>query len=66
MHNHSRNSTDRRKQSPDWDPYLVSIVNDCKGRAAGQVSENTAVVLDELGTTATRRRAVLLQLRRNN
>ena len=59
MDNHSRNSLDRRKQSPDWDPYLVSVVNECK-EPASKLSENTEVVLDELGITSSRRRVSLL------
>jgi len=59
MHNHSRNSSDRRKHSPDCDPYLVSVVNGCK-QPAEKVSENIAVVLDELGITSARRRVALL------
>ena len=65
MHNHSRNTEDRRKRSPDWDPYLVSAVKGCKEQTRREVSENTAVVLDELGIT-TSRRAQLLQNRLKN
>jgi hypothetical protein len=48
------------------DPYLVAAVNDCHAEVQYAVSENMAVVCDELGTTATRRRAALLQLQGKN
>lgn len=65
MRSNSGNSSDRRKQSPDWDPYLVSVVNGCS-KPAAEISENTAVVLDELGITGSRRRVTLLQKRQQN
>jgi len=40
------------------DPYLVAAVN--------SVSENTAIAMDDLVSTATRRRTTLLQLKRNS
>jgi hypothetical protein len=44
-----------------WDPYLIAIVNDCHDAAQGRRSENMSVVVDELDSTALRRRTVLLR-----
>jgi hypothetical protein len=51
-----------------WDPYLVSTVEGTRESAAGltadeQLSENIRVVVDEINTTATSRRATLLNSR---
>jgi hypothetical protein len=42
-------------QMPEYDPYLVSIVNSCQDDARSRRSENIVVVLDELDSTALRR-----------
>jgi hypothetical protein len=48
-----------------WDPYLIAIVNDCQDAASGRrsatISENISVVVDELDSTALRRRTALLK-----
>ena len=44
-----------------WDPYLISIVNGCNDAAGIRRSENMSVVVDELDSTAVRRRSVLLR-----
>jgi hypothetical protein len=49
-----------------WDPYLVSAVSQCQGTAGESLSENTAVVFDELDASSSRRSAVMLQLQGKN
>ena len=42
----------RDKESVTWDPYLVKAVRQCQPAA---LSENTAIAMDELGSTSERR-----------
>ena len=53
-------------QSGNWDPYLVSVVQQCKSDAGKPLSENTAVVFDELDASSSRRSALLLELQGKN
>jgi len=48
------------------DPYLIAAAKDCNENRRPVRSEDMAVVYDELETTATRRRAALLQLEGKN
>ncbi len=45
----------------EWDPYLVAIVNGCQDAAGIARSENISVVVDEMDSTAIRRRTTLLR-----
>lgn len=45
----------------EWDPYVVAIVNGCQDAAGIIRSENISVVVDEMDSTAIRRRTVLLR-----
>ena len=48
------------------DPYLISAVKNCHAADKPAVSENMAIVCDELDTTASRRLAALVQLQGKN
>ena len=48
------------------DPYLIAAVKTSRNETDPAISEDMAVVCDELGATATRRRAALLQLQGKN
>lgn len=52
----------RDSETSSLDPYLESIANQCQQTAAAQISENTAVAMDELDATSARSSVVLLQL----
>lgn len=50
--------------SGTWDPYVVSLVGGSEGPSGGSgLSETMRVVVDEMNTTATSRRADLLNSR---
>jgi hypothetical protein len=66
INNSSSDAESRTEEMSGSDPYLVAAVNDCHAEVEHTVSENMAVVYDELGTTATRRRAALLQVQGKN
>lgn len=48
-------------ETTEWDPYVVAIVNICQDAAGITRSENISVVVDEMDSTAIRRRTVLLR-----
>jgi hypothetical protein len=48
-------------ETTEWDPYLVAIVNGCQDAAGIMRSENISVVVDEMDSTAIRRRTALLR-----
>ena len=49
------------RDSGTWDPYVISLASDCESSSG--LSETMRVVVDELNTTATSRRAELLNSR---
>ena len=59
LFDHTRSGGEDRSQLGDaesltWDPYLVQAVRQCQ---SGDLSENTAIAMDELGATSERRLA---------
>jgi len=50
----------------EWDPYLVSAVNETRNQGKKHLSESLSAVLDEMGDATIRRRATLLRMARKN
>ena len=61
MDNYSRSSQESKESAPGADPYLVAAVEQSRKESLRDVSESTAIVMDELGDTAGRRRVTLLR-----
>lgn len=61
MDNYSRGSEESQETVPGADPYLVAAVEQSRKEGLPGVSESTAIVMDELGGTAGRRRVELLR-----